>query len=36
MELTKKLPEKLLRWYDGGHRSLPWRDQPIPYNVWVS
>ncbi len=36
MELSKKLPEKLLRWYDSGHRSLPWRDQPIPYYVWVS
>lgn len=36
MELTKKLPEKLLRWYDSSHRSLPWRDQPIPYYVWVS
>ena len=36
MELTKKLPEKLLRWYDSGHRSLPWRDHPIPYYVWVS
>lgn len=26
----------LLRWYDQGHRDLPWRAQPTPYRVWVS
>ena len=26
----------LLRWYDAGHRDLPWRAQPTPYRVWVS
>lgn len=34
--LPGKLPELLLRWYDQGHRSLPWRDAPTPYHVWVS
>lgn len=26
----------LLRWYDAGHRILPWRSDPTPYHVWVS
>lgn len=26
----------LLRWYDAGHRALPWRALPTPYRVWVS
>lgn len=26
----------LLRWYDAGHRDLPWRTEPTPYRVWVS
>lgn len=24
-----------MRWYDRSHRSLPWRDDPRPYRVWV-
>ncbi|MBR5152393.1 MAG: A/G-specific adenine glycosylase [Clostridia bacterium] len=27
---------RLLKWYDQGHRILPWRTTPIPYYVWVS
>ena len=27
---------KLLEWYDQNRRSLPWRDDPTPYGVWVS
>lgn len=27
---------KLLTWYDNNKRSLPWRDHPTPYAVWVS
>lgn len=26
----------LLRWYDECKRSLPWRQEPTPYHVWVS
>lgn len=26
----------LLAWYDSQKRSLPWRDHPDPYAVWVS
>ena len=26
----------LLAWYDQNRRSLPWRDAPTPYGVWVS
>ena len=38
-ELTRRaaaLPALLLRWYDAHHRTLPWRDAPTPYRVWVS
>ena len=28
--------QKLLRWYDGHKRSLPWREDPTPYHVWLS
>ena len=36
---TEKIEEvsgKLLAWYDRHGRSLPWRADPQPYNVWVS
>ena len=26
----------LLSWYDRNARILPWRDDPLPYRVWVS
>ncbi len=26
----------LLKWYDKNKRSLPWREDPTPYHVWVS
>ena len=26
----------LLSWYDSHARSLPWRDSPNPYQVWIS
>ena len=26
----------LLRWYAENARTLPWRDEPTPYRVWVS
>ena len=28
--------EPLLAWYDQNKRSLPWRDAPTPYHVWLS
>lgn len=30
------IPQKLLSWYDAANRSLPWRDMPTPYRVWIS
>lgn len=26
----------LLKWYNENKRSLPWREEPTPYHVWVS
>ncbi len=26
----------LLSWYEQNARSLPWRDEPTPYRVWIS
>ncbi len=31
-----RLATKLLRWYRRHGRTLPWRDHPDPYAVWVS
>lgn len=28
--------KKLIEWYAQRKRSLPWRDEPIPYAVWVA
>lgn len=28
--------DALLKWYDGGRRILPWREDAAPYHVWVS
>ena len=27
---------RLLEWYDGNRRILPWREDPSPYHVWLS
>ena len=27
---------KLMCWYSAHYRSLPWRNEPTPYHVWVS
>ena len=32
----KKMVAPLLAWYQENKRSLPWRDDPSPYHVWVS
>lgn len=31
-----RLASKLLAWYDKNKRTMPWRDHPDPYAVWVS
>ena len=31
-----KIAKPLLKWFRAGARSLPWRDDPQPYYVWVS
>ena len=31
-----KIAQQLLKWYQQHARSLPWRDDPAPYRVWVS
>ncbi|MBP5224526.1 MAG: A/G-specific adenine glycosylase [Lachnospiraceae bacterium] len=28
--------EKLVSWFRANRRSMPWRDDPTPYHVWVS
>ena len=35
-EQYSQIAEPLLEWYDKGHRSLPWREEPTGYNVWIS
>ncbi len=30
------ISKPLLTWYDKCKRSLPWREEPTPYHVWVS
>jgi len=32
----RRLRPRLLVWYDGHRRSLPWRDRPTPYRVLIS
>lgn len=34
--LLERIAQPLLRWYDNGRRILPWRENPIPYYVWLS
>ena len=35
-KLLQRIPAPLLSWYDSHKRSLPWRENPTPYRVWVS
>ncbi len=32
----KNIVEPLLTWYEKNARQLPWRDDPMPYRVWIS
>ena len=34
--LLERIAQPLLQWYDNGRRILPWRENPIPYYVWLS
>ncbi|KAA3642947.1 MAG: A/G-specific adenine glycosylase [Chloroflexi bacterium] len=36
MPKKRSLTKKLLTWYRANKRSMPWRDHPDPYAVWVS
>ena len=33
---TRRWRERLLSWYDGNRRDLPWRQDRDPYRVWLS
>lgn len=34
--IPQELPHILLKWYDKNARSLPWREDCIPYHIWLS
>ncbi len=34
--LKNDWPKKLLAWFDGNKRDLPWRENKDPYRIWVS
>ncbi len=34
--MTPSVAAPLLRWYDAGHRDLPWRRTDDPYRIWIS
>jgi len=34
--LFQRIPAPLLLWYRQNKRDLPWRNNPTPYEVWVS
>lgn len=34
--LWREMPGLLIPWYQRHKRALPWRENPQPYNVWVS
>ena len=36
MQPLEQLPIPLLEWYRDNARTLPWREDPTPYHVWVS
>src|SRR5262252_6843078 len=36
IQSAKAIRTRLLRWYDRGHRDLPWRKTSDPYRIWVS
>ena len=36
LDELRKLPIPLLEWYREHARTLPWREDPTPYHVWIS
>ena len=36
MNTLERLPIPLLEWYRDNARTLPWRQDPTPYHVWIS
>ncbi len=36
MDFFDRLTEPLLTWFSASARSMPWRDDPTPYHVWIS
>lgn len=34
--MSSSIAKKILKWYAARWRSLPWRDDPAPYAVWVA
>jgi len=36
LNILEQLPIPLLEWYYENRRTLPWREDPTPYHVWVS
>lgn len=36
MTTLERLPIPLLEWYRDNARTLPWREDPTPYHVWIS
>ncbi len=36
LSVFDRIGRPLLSWYDGGHRSLPWREDATGYHVWLS
>ena len=35
-KILQRIPTPLLSWYNTHKRTLPWRENPTPYRVWVS
>lgn len=35
-KLLKQIQMPLMSWFEKNARVLPWREHPLPYNVWVS
>lgn len=34
--ILSKIVQPLLTWYQDNKRTLPWREDPAPYHVWIS
>jgi A/G-specific adenine glycosylase len=34
--IRRRIRSQLTRWYDRGHRDLPWRRTTDPYAIWIS